>query len=245
MRNLSSILVGVDFSPCSLTALKQAMRLGAASGAAVRAVHVVDTLVVVPTADELSALQTQIVASLMEDTRAMWKDFAPRAGAGGVAFEVEINSPAAAITRLASQHKADLVVLGTHGATPPGKGAGTVASSVVRRCASKVLLVQDAQVGAFKSVLAAIDFSPASKQAYEQALTMASLDNAALHVVYVYSPPWEHMRARAGSPEGTPEFRGAYVTALEERIRAFCGVAQAGGTLLDSGGASGVSVVRT
>jgi nucleotide-binding universal stress UspA family protein len=224
MKNVKNIVVGVDFSPCSLVALGQAVRLGKATRAQVRAVHVVDTLVAVQTADELTALQQQIVASLLEESRAMWSDFSKRAGAEGATFHVEINSPAAAIARHAKEHHADLVVMGTHGTSPAGRGTGTVASSVVRRCPARVLLVNDGQTGPFKNILAAIDFSATSREAFEEALNAAALDGAKLHVVYVYSPPWEHMKQRPGSPESSPEFREAYAGALQQRMSAFCDV---------------------
>lgn len=224
MKSITNIVVGVDYSPCSQNALRQAVRLGNALRAKVHAVHVIDTLVAVQTADELTALQQQIVASLLDESRSLWPEFAKRAGAEGVALHVEINSPTAAIVRHAKEHKAELVVMGTHGASPGGRGTGTVASSVVRRCPGKVLLVQDAQSGPFKKVVAAIDFSPTSKEAFEQALNVAAMDGAALHVVYVYSPPWEHMKQRPGSPESTQEFRQAYAAALQQRMTAFCEV---------------------
>lgn len=224
MENVKNIVVGIDFSPCSLVALRQAVRLAKASRAQVRAIHVIDTLVAVQTADELTALQQQIVASLLDESRAMWKDFSQRAGVPDAPFHVEINSPTAAIARHAREHKADLVVMGTHGTSPGGRGTGTVASSVVRRSPTRVMLVPDSQEGPFKKVLAAIDFSATSREAFDQALNMAALDGASLHVVYVYSPPWEHMKARPGSPESTPEFRDAYAGALKQRMSVFCEV---------------------
>ncbi|MFO0830679.1 MAG: universal stress protein [Phycisphaerales bacterium] len=224
MQNIKNIVVGVDYSPCSQNALSQAVRIARATRAQVRAVSVIDTLVAVQTADELTALQQQIVASLLEETRAMWPAFASRAGADSVPLHVEINSPTAAIVRHAKEHHAELVVLGTHGTSPAGKGTGTVASSVVRRCPGKVLLVQDAQQGPFRKVLAAIDFSTTSREAFEQALNTAAMDSASLHVVYAYSPPWEHMKQKTGSPEATQEFRDAYAGALEQRMSAFCDV---------------------
>ncbi len=226
MKDIKNIVVGIDFSPTSLVALKQAVRLGKQLRARVRVVHVIDTLVAVQTADELTVLQQQIVASLLDESRVLWTDFAKRAGAEGVPFHVEINSPTAAIVRHAKEHQAELVVMGTHGTSAGGRGTGTVASSVVRRCPCNVLLVQDAQPGAFKAVVAAIDFSSTSKEAFEQALDMAALDGAALHVVYVYSAPWDHMKARPNSPESAPEFREAYARALEQRISGFCDVSR-------------------
>ncbi len=222
MKNITSIVVGVDYSPCSQTALRQAVRLGKTLRAQVRAIHVIDTLVMVQTADEMTALQQQIVASLLEESRAMWGDFAMRAGADSVPLHIEIGSPTAGIARFAREHKAELVVMGTHGAGPSGRGTGTVASSVVRRCPGKVLLVQDAQAAAFRKVVAAIDFSPTSKEAYEQAINIAAMDGASLHVVYVYSPPWDHMKQKAGAPEASPDFREAYAGALQQRMSSFC-----------------------
>src|SRR5262245_40235974 len=56
MDRLTSIVVGIDFSPASLTALAQALRFAEWNRATVHAVHVVDTLVVVDLQEALSPL---------------------------------------------------------------------------------------------------------------------------------------------------------------------------------------------
>ena len=47
LDRLTSIVVGIDFSPASATALAQGLRLAEWNRAKLRAVHVIDTLVVV------------------------------------------------------------------------------------------------------------------------------------------------------------------------------------------------------
>jgi nucleotide-binding universal stress UspA family protein len=222
MNTLSNIVVPVDFSACCLVALRQALRLARASRAKVHAIHVVDTLVAVQTTDELSSLQQQIVASLLSEARESWADFSRRAGAGeDVSFHVEINSPSAAIARFAKEKHADLVVMGVHGVTAHARGTGSVASSVVKRCKSNVLLVQDDAPEKFARVLACVDFSPTSREALEHAMRLAAIDGAEVHALYAYTPPWEHLRPRAGAPESSPEFRATYAKALEQRLQAF------------------------
>jgi nucleotide-binding universal stress UspA family protein len=56
MLNAASIVVGVDFTPCSATALAQALRISKATGAALHVVHIIDTLVAIELEEALSPM---------------------------------------------------------------------------------------------------------------------------------------------------------------------------------------------
>jgi nucleotide-binding universal stress UspA family protein len=57
MDTMTSIVVGIDFSEGSAAALREALRLGAWNRAAVRAVHVIDTLVAVELQEAMAGFQ--------------------------------------------------------------------------------------------------------------------------------------------------------------------------------------------
>ncbi len=58
MSRLQSIVVGVDFTPCSATALKQAIRIAERNQAALQVVHIIETLVVMDLEEALTPFQT-------------------------------------------------------------------------------------------------------------------------------------------------------------------------------------------
>lgn len=229
---VSTILVGVDFSPTSKNAIAHALRLSGAGGSDLRAVHVVDTFAAVPMAGELSAFQMQITDSLLREARETWQTWTDMgqelSGAKNVPLTIEIGSPVASITHEAKRSNAQLLILGSHGSgihsTGLGdKGVGIVAGSCVRRSPCDVLLVHQTQTGPFKSILLAIDFSPTSKHAAEQALRLAALEGATLHVIYVFTPPWERLRPKPGSPEASESFRAQYEESLRSQMDDFIG----------------------
>ncbi|GDX97648.1 hypothetical protein LBMAG48_00520 [Phycisphaerae bacterium] len=222
MTNLRPIVVGVDFSPSSRIALSQAVRLGAAMQVPVKAIHVIEVFAAVPLTDDLSVFQLEITGSLIDEAKHLWKSLAEQAGAGDVPIHIEMNSPVAAIAYFCQQQNAQLLVVGTRG-TAGSKGAGTVAASCVRRSPCDVVLMEEAYgPKKFENVLACVDFSSTSKRAVAQALRVAALDGAKVHVAYVFNPPWGKVKPKAGSPEATDAFRTAYASALTDRVRAFC-----------------------
>ena len=227
MDALRSIVVGVDFTPCAAAALGQAIRLAAASRARIHVAHIVDTLVAVSLTEELTSLQAEVTAGLLREAKEAWRAFcAGIPGAAELAFHVDVGSPAASLSRLCVEQRADLLVLGTHGHSPAERGTGTMATQCVRRAPVNVLLVHDSATGSFKNVLACVDFSPASKQAVDEALRLAAVEGAVAHVLYVFTSPWEHMKMKAGAPEAAPAMRVSYARALQRQLEVFCGPAR-------------------
>jgi nucleotide-binding universal stress UspA family protein len=222
MSTIRPIVVGIDFSPSSRVALAQAVRLASQMRVPVKAIHVIETIAAVSLSDELSAFQVQVTASLIDEAKLLWKSFGEQAGSSDVPMHIEINSPVAAMSYYCKQENAQLLVVGTRGSGTES-GAGTVAASCARRSPCDVLLVEDAYgPKKFETVLACVDFSETSKRAVEQALRVAAVDGAKVHVAYVFSPPWNKIKPKAGSPEATDAFRTAYAAALTDRVRAFC-----------------------
>jgi len=185
----SSILVGIDFSDCSRSALSHALRIGRAWGAAVNAVHVVEAPEPLASGDPgLDGAPREVIRRQVADAHAQWAStVATLTGAGGVTFEVLAGSRLASIRRALEQHAAGLLVLGANGETRANVGLGTIASGCIRGVATDVLVVRDAFTGPFRTVVAGIDFSTTSRRALEAAAGVAEADGARLYAVHVVS----------------------------------------------------------
>jgi nucleotide-binding universal stress UspA family protein len=183
----ASILVGVDFSDCSRSALEHALRLGRAWDVAVTAVHVVDAPDPLVAGDPtLGGAQQEVLRQLAADAEARWAATAAGVpGAGRLPFEVLSGGRLPAVRRALEQHAADLLVLGAYGETRPNVGLGTLASGCIRGVAADVLVVRDTFTGPFRTVVAGVDFSATSRRALEAAARVAEADGAGLYAVHV------------------------------------------------------------
>jgi len=223
----TSIVVGTDFTPCSAVALGQAVRMAAWSKARVHVVHVIDTTVVIELEAALSEFQQGIRDGLTEDAEKAWADFAKGVpGAAGLPIEVSINNRIVGILRRAREDKADLLVMGAFGHRAPDVGMGTVATACVRKSMTDVLLVRDTRpemgTAPFKTIVAAVDFSPTSLRAVERAALFAATDGAELHLLHVFQPPWRQLHYRAPTPPTLTHEQKQYRDGLERRLAEFC-----------------------
>jgi nucleotide-binding universal stress UspA family protein len=148
---LKRILVAVDFHVPSRAALALAHDLAKPLGASIDVLHVVDlpgehglaSEGYVPVPDDYRlAVQRQITDRLKE-----W--LATTAAPAGVSQHVIEGKPAVEIVRYASEHRIDLIVMGTH-----GRGGvshlltGSVAENVVRTAHCPVVTVRGPQPAA-------------------------------------------------------------------------------------------------
>ena len=221
-RAITSIVVGTDFTPCSAVALGQAIRIAKGSNATVHVVHVIDTTVVIEVESALSPMQQGIRDGLTKDAERAWAEFAKAIpGAAGLSIEVSINNRIVGILRRAREDKADLLVMGAFGDRRLDVGFGTVATACVRKSMADVLLVRDTQAGAFKTIVAAVDFSENSLRALERAAFFAARDGAELHVLHVFAAPWQQLHYRAPTQLVKPHLQKQYRDSLERRLAEF------------------------
>lgn len=222
MNTITSIVVGIDFTPGSAAALREALRISRWNRAAVRALHVIDTLVATELEEAMSAFQENVREGLIADVKEAWTAFSATVeDASTVPIDVRIDNRIRGILAVARDAKADLLVLGAYGTREPEVGLGTVATSCVRHAMSRVLLVRDTQCGPFKTVVACVDFSPTSLLALDQAARVAAQDAATLHVLHVFHAPWHQLHYRAPTPEADPHFQKQYRDGLVRRLHAF------------------------
>jgi nucleotide-binding universal stress UspA family protein len=217
-----TILVGTDYTPCSAVALAQAMRIAAWSNAKVRAVHVIDTTVVLEFESVLSDFQKAARESLLDAARSAWRDFSAGVpGAASLPVEIKINNRVAGVLSDAHDARADLLVLGAFGDRRPDVGFGTLATACVRKSMSDVLLVRDTQKGAFRTIVAGVDFSETSMKALHRAAGVAVKEGAELHALHVCDAPWTRLHYRSPETMALVEKQHEYRAHLERTLAEF------------------------
>jgi len=147
MIRLKTILVPTDFSECSEAAVKYGFALANAFGATAHLLNVVQDPYTLPWAADAFAAP---VGDMLTDWEAQAKrrlvESVPDASASPTVLTTRVGSPAAEIVRYATQHRIDLIVLGTHGRGPLGHILlGSVAERVVRTAPCPVLTVRHPQ----------------------------------------------------------------------------------------------------
>lgn len=148
MYKISKILVPVDFSSCSRSALAHALGLAGELGATIHVLYVAD----VPQfrkepriASERGA--TSLREFVLEDAGEELSAFLDTLSAqerSRFSTSVDVGSPRACIVDQAKRGGYDLIVMGTHGRTGRAHAlAGSVAESVVRSASCPVLTVRE------------------------------------------------------------------------------------------------------
>lgn len=223
MNRLTSILVGIDFTDCSATALRQALRIAAWNQATLHAVHVVETEVVADLTSALKRDDASMRESVRQGAQRHWQEFiATIPEALSTPLVVDIDQSVNGLVRAVEAHKAQLLVLGVRGRTQRDCGSGTVAAACMRKARAMVMLVADKGGQPFKNVLACIDFSEISRRALEQAIRVALQEGAKLHVLHVFDGPWNHLHYRSETTEASPAFQQQYTEALQQQLKMFC-----------------------
>lgn len=228
MPRISRILCPIDFSETSRHAAEQAIAIAAWYRARLTALHVYRPLFMpVPglpaPADRVSAFELQRVH---EETKRF-----VQAGQSVVDVDVAVDAgePAAHILERASTLPADLIVMGTHGASGfEHLILGSVTEKVLRKATCPVVTVPPhahaTSVFPFRRVLCAVDFSEWSSAALDLASSLAQESGAALDLLHVLEWPWEEppppafaelMKEQA---DALIEFRRYLVTTATQRL---------------------------
>lgn len=141
-RTFRRVLFATDFSAASARAWNQALDIARANRAALRIVHVVSPLA---QAQSVRWAYRELEAETLADAKKRMLALLRRARAVGVrASELySRGTPHEGILRAARSHKADLIVIGTHGRTGlSGALLGSVAARVVATAPCPVMTVR-------------------------------------------------------------------------------------------------------
>jgi nucleotide-binding universal stress UspA family protein len=196
---MNKIIVGVDFSPESELAARQAIEIARHTGGEVVLVHCGATVEIpslpddAPPSEAFAAYRStlaDILAGHREELSALRERLS---GQGPVVSQTLFEGfPDTALCEAARQIGAGMIVVGTHGRTGlRWFFLGSVAGRVVRACETSVLVArrEAAGRGGFHRILVATDFSPDSVKALDCALDVAAA-GAQVDVVHYYGLVW-------------------------------------------------------
>lgn len=141
MNQLKSIVAGVDFSDCSRSALRQAVRVAQWNNAHLHVIHVIEYLVITDLADAMGHTIGRIQAdAVREGTEQLEAWLAAADPAGPHSVDVVVAPPLDGLLRKVQSVKADLLVLGVRGDSMFPSGAGMLATKCMRKAPTKVML---------------------------------------------------------------------------------------------------------
>lgn len=219
MREIKRILCPVDFSDASADAIDQAIALAAWCKARITALQVhTPAFVPVPGVPGLEGLEADADLSRVRDETAACFRAATDAGIG-VDVVVDVGQPASRILDRAAALSADVIVMGTHGASGfQHLVLGSVTEKVLRKARCAVLTVplraRATSTLPFTCLLCPVDFSDPSLAALQMARSLASESASALTVLHVIEWPW-----REPPPPLAAELPPAQADALAEYRR--------------------------
>jgi nucleotide-binding universal stress UspA family protein len=197
MNTLKTILVAVDFSTASHSALMQASRLARLNRASLHVLHVVDSAAIDWIAVSRNVSVEQLAAITTEKTRqaehALSRWMAQAATSVDCRSTIVEGVPLHEILEHVKILKPDLVVAGITGLGESIPGAGSLAHRLARKVPTKVLLVRADHSQESRKIVACIDFSETSREVSEQARRVAIQDGATVDFLHVWREPWLSM----------------------------------------------------
>lgn len=180
------IVVGVDFSPNSRQAIREAVRLRRDAHTGVVAVHIMEKSLVEDLKKHAKMTEEEIQRQA-ESRLAHW--LAEILGSDhGVASEAVVGHPFEGIMSAVDRHQADLLVLGSRGLEAATGHPGAVASKCIRKTPINVLLVRRAHDGPFRRVVACLEFTETSARALDCAMAVAAADSAICEALHIHVP---------------------------------------------------------
>ncbi|HSJ03562.1 MAG: universal stress protein [Verrucomicrobium sp.] len=187
MKPYQNILVGIDYSQSSRSALRAAIRLGAFNNAVITAVHILDPALAAAL-KRVNGFSDEQMIKVTEDSVHRFL-VETEVGTESVRVRIETGHPVAGLVGACRDLDADLLVLGTHGNHHLGYQVGPVAAKCTRKTPCDVLLIREGQSGPFRKALVGIDLSETSREAFKAALQVAECDGTALHCLLVQETP--------------------------------------------------------
>lgn len=186
MNKLNRILIATDLSTPADYAVQRGAMLARQTGAEVLLLHVLEDWprgelppLESPLMEETRQALTQAAEESLQQMTRQWFEGI------GVSWRVEVGRDFVTIIQRGREFNADLVVVGTRGIhSPRDLFPGTTAEKVVRKGDRPVLLVRNPPERPYRRVLVPTDFSNASLQALQEALTLAP--GARFDLLHVY-----------------------------------------------------------
>lgn len=131
MQGYQHILVAIDLSQEAKSVIDRAIDLAQRYQARLSLVHVVEPILVENSYDMMLSLPAELDTALIERAKAFLDGIKKEKQLEQAECYVEIGSVKNEISRLANEHGADLIVLGTHGRHGVGLLLGSTANAVL------------------------------------------------------------------------------------------------------------------
>lgn len=196
---VTHILFATDFSPSSAPAFRYAVEWADIVKAKLTVVHVVSLQ---PGLD----IDVGIAQSYLDEQRNVAQNHLDqllseaRQHVSQASIEMRTGLPSAQICDVAREHKADLIIMGTHGWTGFNRVVfGSVAERVIQRAPCPVLSIPDRSPDETadrhsisrqpRHVVLPIDFSDCSMEAYEYAVQVAKWFDTSFTLLCAIEPP--------------------------------------------------------
>jgi nucleotide-binding universal stress UspA family protein len=148
------ILVAIDGSPCSDRALEEATTLATAAKAHLRILHVVDLALPFTSWEMVCVDASHVINAVRDGAARMLREAASRARSVGLHVDTQLMEVGGGrisdrITAAASEFKADIIIVGSHGRSGLSRVImGSVSDALVRTAPVPVLVVRRETTGA-------------------------------------------------------------------------------------------------
>ncbi|MGJ8696774.1 MAG: universal stress protein [Verrucomicrobiaceae bacterium] len=188
MSAKKSILVGVDYSPHSRNALREASRMANSQDLSLVCYHVLDRDIL----EDFRKMEAYTEEGVLNFAREKMDSFIRDVigTAHDIRSAVTIGHPFQETLKLIKEHNPETLVLGSRGfSTDEPHHVGALASRCIRKAPVEVLLVRNYQDQPFQQIVACADFSDTSNRAVHRAAELARQDNARLTLIHVFRPP--------------------------------------------------------
>ncbi|MEO9569660.1 MAG: universal stress protein [Polaribacter sp.] len=187
---MKKIIVPVDFSKHSEYALKTAALLAEKYNATVYALHMLDIQEVSLTESQINQQEKAMFFLKLAEQR--FKDFLVKDYLEGIKIVPIIKhyKVFSEVNAIAKEVDADLIVMGSHGASGLKEFfVGSNTEKVVRYAELPVLVIKNEMVNVdFSDIVVATDFSEESIPAFKKVLKSLAFLNAQKHLLYVNLP---------------------------------------------------------
>lgn len=190
MNTVPSILVAIDFSVCSRSALDQAARIATRQKARLNVLHVIDNSALASVASHRGEPYESAAKVAVESGRkALETWLAQSSMPPGFEITIVVGHPLHEILEHAKYLHVDLLVAGVTGSGDNPAGAGSVSTKLARKSPSNILLVRSGHSEPYSKVVACVDFSKHSQLVAETARDYAFQDGTGVDFVHVWADP--------------------------------------------------------
>lgn len=226
MERITAILVATDFSTAAQLAICRAAQLGQEHQARLEILHVIEDPLLgegIPAIETLASAENKLAEIAVQ---LLPENVLRRS-------QVATGKDFVAIIRCARQAQASLIVIGAHGEhTLRDDVFGPTALKLARKASIPLLVVKQPAPAPYRRILAATDFSEASRRALEVALNVAP--QAEIDLLHGYGIWGESRLSMAGAgPQERINYRRQVESSVSTRLQEWLALINLSGRHID------------